>query len=151
MTTKTALPRPPGHHTVTPGAVIPRAAEVLAFLQQAFGGEVVERYDGPDGAIGHAEVRLGDSIVMLGSPSPQWPAMPAALSFYVPTGADVDATYARALAHGATSLMEPADQFYGYRAAAVRDVGGNKWTICAVIEQVSPDEIARRMTALRPR
>ena len=77
------------------------------------------------------------------------PAMPANLSFYVANGDAVDATYGKALANGATSVTEPNKQFYGYRSACVRDVGGNKWTICAVVEQLSRDQIIDRMKGLK--
>lgn len=125
------LPRPAGHHS-----------------QQAFGGEVVDRYDGPNGVVFHAEVRIGDSIVMLGEAQDSG-AMPASISIYVETGAGVDAAYQRALAAGATSVSEPANQFYGYRSACVRDSGGNRWTICAVIEELTRAEIDRRMAAMK--
>lgn len=142
------FPRPDGHHTVTPGASVPNATAVLEFLEQTFGAEVVERYDGPGGSVAHAEVRLGDSIFMLGEPMPGQNAMPAMLSFYVDEAADVDATYQRALDHGATSVAEPSNQFYGFRSATVRDVGGNSWTICTVVEQLTPQEIEQRMAAM---
>ena len=145
MSTKHTLPRPEGHHTITPSFIVPGAAKVITFLEQAFGGKVVERYDGPNGEVHHAEVLIGDSVVMMGEPQGEWGPMPACLSFYVATADDVDATYKRALAAGAKSEMEPKNQFYGYRSACVRDAGGNKWTICAVIEQLTKEQIAQRM------
>ncbi len=144
------LPRPAGHHTVTPGFAVPNAGKVIDFLERAFGGKVVDRYDGPNGIVFHAEVLLGDSAVMLGSGQPGEPERPASLSYYVDTGEAVDTTYRRALDAGARSVMEPKNQFYGYRSACVQDAGGNRWTICAVIEQVSAEEIERRMKELKP-
>lgn len=151
MTTTQSISRPAGHHSITPGFCVPDAAKVVAFLEKAFDGRVVERYDAPNGAIAHAEVLLGDSVVMLGEAMPEHghDAMPASLSFYVASGAEVDATYKRALASGATSLMEPKNQFYGYRSATVKDVGGNRWTICAVIEQLTKEQIEQRMKDMK--
>lgn len=146
---KRTFPRPTGHHVVTPSAVIPGAAKVISFLERAFAGKVVDRYDGPGGAVMHAEVLLGDSVVMLGEPQPDHPAMPASLSIYVDDGAAVDATYRRALDAGASSVTEPIDQPWGYRAACVADSGGNRWTICAIVEEVGREEILRRMQAMK--
>ncbi len=141
------LPRPVGHHTVTPGFAVSGVARVITFLERAFGGRVTEKYELPGGVIGHAEVLLGDSIVMMGEAGSGHEARPGSFSLYVDDGPTVDATYARALAEGAVVLRPPADQFYGYRSATVQDPGGNQWTICAVVERLTPDEIARRMAS----
>jgi len=142
------LPRPDGHHTITPGFACPHAAKVIAFMEKAFGGKLVDKFDGPGGTVAHAEVKIGDSVVMLGESGEHMPPMPASLSVYVDDAKDVDATYARALELGAISERKPENQFYGYRVAGVRDVGGNKWTICAVIENVSKEEMQRRMNEM---
>jgi PhnB protein len=140
------LPKPPGHHTITPGFAVPNATRVLEFLQKAFGAKLVDKYDAPDGSIAHCEIMIGDSVVMFGEANPThgMEAMPASLSYYVDDGAAVDATYKRAVASGAKSMMEPKDQFYGYRSATVKDPGGNKWTICAIVEQLTPEEMRKR-------
>jgi PhnB protein len=71
------IPRPEGHHTITPGFMVPGAAKVVAFIEKAFGGVVVDRYDAPGGSIAHAEVMIGDSVVMLGDPMHGDAPMPA--------------------------------------------------------------------------
>ena len=139
------FPRPEGHHSITPGFAVPNAAKVITFIERAYGGKVVDRYDGPNGEVFHAELLIGDSVVMLGDGQPGMSPMPASLSYYVENGEAVDRTYQRALASGATSEMEPKNQFYGYRSATVKDVGGNKWTICAIVEQLTAEDIAKRM------
>lgn len=132
---------PEGYHTATPYLVVPGVAKVIDFLSQTFDAKETERMTRPDGAIMHAEVRIGDSPIMLGEPAGQFQPMPASIYVYV---TDTDAAYQRALRAGATSLMEPADQFYGDRNAGVRDPAGNVWWIGTHIEDVAPEEIARR-------
>jgi PhnB protein len=99
----------------------------------------------PNGQIVHAEVKIGDSVVMMADPMDGWEPTPSMLTVYVE---DVDATYRRAIAAGAAPLQEPADQFFGHRTASVRDPSGNRWTMHKVIEEVSPEEMARRMAAV---
>lgn len=137
--------RPHGHHTVTASFVVPSAAKVIGFLEKVFDAKVVDRYDGPGDSVMHAEVLLGDSVVMCGEPMAGWEATPAALTYYASSAEQVDALYKRALQAGATSVNEPKRQPWGYHAATVKDVGGNRWTICSVVEIVSRDEIIRRM------
>jgi len=138
---------PAGHHSVTPGFAVVGAGKVIAFLEGAFGGKVVDTYEGPGGIVFHAEMMIGDSIVMLGEAQPGAGGagpMPAMLSHYVQNGAAVDATYSRAIEHGGTSISEPANQFYGYRTATVQDPGGNRWTICALVEELTREEMHAR-------
>jgi PhnB protein len=134
-------PIPDGYHTVTPYLIVDDADGVISFLREAFGAEELMRMNMPDGSVMHAELQLGDSKLMLGGASERWPAHPSVLHLYLE---DVDAAYHRALAAGATSVMEPADQFYGDRQAGVRDLAGNQWWIATHVEDVPPDEMQRR-------
>jgi PhnB protein len=139
-------PIPDGFHTVTPYLLVSDAARLIEFLKQAFGAEVVRQSTRPDGGILHAQVRVGDSPVMMGEVSGEWKAMPGSLYLYVP---DTDAVYKKALQAGGASVMEPADQFYGDRNAGVKDPVGNVWWIATHIEDVSDEELARRVQAHR--
>jgi len=135
-------PIPEGYRTVTPYLVVDGATNVLDFVKQVFGAEEKLRMDAPDGKIGHAEVQIGDSIVMMGDAGAENPAMPAMIHLYVD---DCDATYERALAAGAKSEREPTDQFYGDRSAGVRDAAGNLWWIATHVEDVPEEEMAKRI------
>src|SRR5688572_10356288 len=97
------LPLPPGHHSVVPRFIATELPQVLTFLKDVFGAEVVDRYDAPDGAIVHAEVLLRGSVIMCAQPMPVWEPTPALVSVYVDAGAEVDALCQLALAAGATS------------------------------------------------
>jgi PhnB protein len=138
-------PIPPGYATVTPFLCVADAAKLIDFLKQAFAAEVTFRMDRPDGAVAHAEVKIGDSKVMIGQPAPGQETR-AMLHLYVP---DTDAVYARAMAAGATSIREPADQFYGDRSGGVRDISGNQWWIATHVEDVTPEEMERRMADMK--
>ncbi len=139
---RSVKPIPEGYHTVTPYLVVPGAAKIIDFLKRTFDAtERGERHLRPDGGIMHAEVKLGDSVIMLGEPMGEQKAMPCTLYLYVK---DVDAAYRRGIEAGATSLREPSDQFYGDRTAGLQDGSGNQWWIGTHIEDVSPDELKRR-------
>ena len=134
-------PIPDGYHAVTPYLRVKGAANLISFLKDAFGADETFRMDGPGGAVMHAEVRLGDSMVMLGDATPEFDPVKSSIHLYVD---NADAVYKRALAAGGTSLREPADQFYGDRSAGVQDAFGNEWWLATHIEDVSPEEIQRR-------
>ncbi|HZU73863.1 MAG TPA: VOC family protein [Acidimicrobiales bacterium] len=133
-----------GYHSVNQFLVVDGAEEAMRFLGAVFGATEQERITRPDGSIGHAEVRLGDSVVMLTEASPSLTARPATSYVFVP---DVDAAFARAIEHGATVRSAPADQFYGNREAGVYDPWGNLWWMATVIEVVAPGELQARFDA----
>lgn len=136
---------PEGFHTVTPYITASNAKAVIEFLQRAFDATLVERIEDGKGRIRHAQVKVGDSFVMLTDGNDN-DCTPAPASFYLYLN-DVDAAYARALSAGGESIMEPADQFYGDRNAGVRDASGNTWWLATHIEDVPSEEIARRAQA----
>jgi PhnB protein len=131
-------------NTVTPYLTVQGAAKLIDFLKQAFEAKEIHCMTRPDGVIGHAEVRIGDSVVMMSEACGEWKPMPAMLYLYVE---DVDAVYQRALEKGATSLREPMDQFYGDRSGGVQDPCGNHWHIATHKEDIPPEELARRAEA----
>jgi PhnB protein len=136
-------PIPDGYHTVTPYLLVQGADKLIDFVKKAFDAKETERYSMPDGSIGHAEIRLGDSVIMLSEAmGEEYKPTAAGIHLYVQ---DCDATYQRALEAGATSTMRPADQFYGDRSAGVKDQFGNQWWIATHKEDLSKEEITKRM------
>jgi PhnB protein len=136
-----SLPVPTGYHTVTPYLAVSDAQSLVDFMVKVFDAKEREIIRTPDGQIRHAEVQIGDSIIMLGTTSSTYDTATATLYVYVD---DADARYQKALAAGATSLREPTDQFYGDRHGGVKDANGISWWIATHIEDVPPEELARR-------
>ena len=136
-------PIPEGYHTVTPYLLVQGAEKLINFMKNAFDAKETERYSMPDGSIGHAEVRIGDSVIMVAdAQGDEYKPMAAGIHLYVE---DCDVTYKRAIGAGATSVREPQDQFYGDRSAGVNDQFGNKWWIATHKEDMSKEEIIKRM------
>jgi uncharacterized glyoxalase superfamily protein PhnB len=140
-----AKPIPEGFHTVTPYLCVRGAAATIEFLKKAFGAELAfEPLKRPDGLIMHAEIKIGDSRVMLGDASEQHPPTQSGLYVYVP---NVDASYQRAVTAGGVSSMEPVDMFYGDRSGCVKDPSGNSWFIATHKEDVGQQELKKRADA----
>ena len=133
---------PPGYGTVTPWIISPDTARLIEFTKAAFGAQELARLPGADGkSIGHAEVRIGDSVVMMFDARDGWPHTPAFLRLYVP---DAGTVCRRALAAGATPVTEVTALFFGDRVGRVRDPLGNIWWIQSHDEDGDPAELARR-------
>jgi PhnB protein len=133
---------PEGYHTVTPFVIVKGAAGFIDYLKRAFGGVEMGRV-GEDGAIGHAEVRIGDSVVMMFDSKPDWPLTPSFLRLYVE---DTDATWRQAIDAGGTSVTDPGTMPWGDRVARVRDPFGNLWWIMTRLEELTEEEQAERWT-----
>jgi uncharacterized glyoxalase superfamily protein PhnB len=135
-------PIPDGFHTVTPYLIVDGAEKVISFMQNALGAQYThEPTKRPDGKIMHATLKVGNSMVMVADSSEHAKATAVMLYLYIP---DVDAAYQKALKAGATSVMEPADQFYGDRSGCVKDPAGNSWFFGTHIEDVGADELKKR-------
>jgi PhnB protein len=145
----TVKPIPEGYHTVTPYLVAKDAAAAIDFYKKAFGAQELFRMEGPGGKIGHAEIKIGDSILMLAGEHPEMGHVgpeslggsPVGLMVYLE---DVDAVVARAIEAGATAMRPIENQFYGDRSGSVKDPFGHTWMIATHVEDVAPDEMARR-------
>jgi uncharacterized glyoxalase superfamily protein PhnB len=150
MSTTNVKPVPEGMHTVTPHLVCAGAADAIEFYKKAFGAEEVMRLPGPDGKLGHATIRIGDSVIMLADEFPHWESYgplalkgsPVTLHLAVP---DVDKAFERALTAGARVRMPLADMFWGDRYGIVEDPFGHRWSMATHIRDVSPEEMAAEM------
>ena len=144
-----AKPIPEGYHSLTTHLAVENAAEAIEFYKRAFGARESLRMPGPDGSIGHAELDIGDSKLMLSDPFPQSTVRPpgevggttASVFMYVE---DVDAVVKQAVDAGATVTMEVADQFWGDRFGTVADPFGHGWSIATHVEDLTPEQIAER-------
>jgi uncharacterized glyoxalase superfamily protein PhnB len=142
--------KPDGYHTVTPHLIVRGGAKALEFYRTAFGAEETVRMPGPDGRLLHAEMRIGDSVVMLsdefpeqGSKSPQsLGGCPGGIFLYVD---NVDAAFKRAVDAGCDVKMPPTDMFWGDRYAKLADPFGHAWAMATHVEDVPPEEMKRRM------
>ena len=139
-------PVPEGYRTVTPYLIVQDASALLTFVRDVFQAKVVEEHRTPDGSVVHADFMIGDSHVMAAQGSDRWPAQPGTVLLYVE---DADAIYRAALAAGGESIQEMATQFYGDRSGGVRDPSGVTWWISTHVEDVSREELERRMAAAR--
>lgn len=149
-------PIPDGYHSVTPYLIVKGAGRAIEFYKQAFGATEIMRFAGPNNTVMHAEIKIGDSVIMLadeqGTPggaeyrSPQSiGGSPVSLMIYVP---EVDKTFRQAISLGSQSKREVENQFYGDRSGNLVDPFGHIWTIATHVEDVSPEELKRRMAAL---
>jgi len=149
---KKVAPVPRGYHTVTPAIVVDDAAGAIRFYRKAFGAKERNRSVGPGGKIWHAEIQIGDSVVMVSDEFPEMGMksaktlgdVPGGLWLYVP---NVDRVYRAAIKAGATSVREPKDEFWGDRMAIVDDPFGHTWSMATHRENVSPKEVERRRKA----
>ena len=143
-------PIPDGYHSVTPYLIVHDATKALDFYKKAFGAQELFRMPMPNGRIGHAEIQVGDSRIMLADEFPEMGAKSARAFGGTPVGMclyveDVDARFQQAVAAGATVERPVMDQFYGDRSGTVVDPFGHKWTIATHKEDVPPAEMCRRM------
>lgn len=147
-------PIPDAYRGVTPYLIVKGGAAALDFYQRIFGGKEIMRLDGPEGTIGHAEIKIGESIVMLADPCPSgehkdptaFGGSPVSLLIYTQ---DVDAMVANAVKAGAEIIAPVENKFYGDRMGTIRDPFGHIWHISTHVEDVPPDEMQRRLEAMQ--
>lgn len=142
-------PIPDGYHTATPYLIVKGAAQAIDFYKKAFGAVELMRFADPSGKVGHAEIKIGDSKIMLGEEQPEMgfrgpqPAGPPPVGIHLYL-ADADAVFARAVAAGAKALMPVEDKFYGDRSGTLTDPFGHLWTVATHKEDVTQEEMRRR-------
>jgi PhnB protein len=141
-----AKPIRDGFHTITPYLFTQNTPRLIEFLSAAFDGELISKMERPGGAIMHAEMRVGDSMLMMGEGTAKFPPMPTSIYLYVP---DCDATHRRALAAGGSSISDVRDLPSGERYGGVKDPCGNIWWIATHVEDLSPEEQERRWKAFQ--
>lgn len=132
---------PKGYHSVTPFIIVKGAVRFLDFMKEAFGAEEIARMPNEDGSLGHAEVRIGDSVIVTFDGKKDWPETPGFLRLYVE---DCESVYRQAQKAGAVSITKPTDMPWGDRVCRVRDPFGNIWWIMTRIEEVTPVETEKR-------
>jgi PhnB protein len=141
----TVKPIPDGYHTVTPYLTVQGATTLIEFLKQGFEAKEICRILHPEGGIMHAEVSIGDSVIMVSEARDECKPMPSFMYLYVE---NTDATYDRAVKAGGTSTMEPKDEFWGDRSAGIKDPTGNHWLIATHQEDLSTEEVEQRIKEL---
>jgi PhnB protein len=134
-------PIPDGFHTITSYFIINNGIRFINFLKEAFNAKEIHRTTTPAGRIMHAQLKIGDSFIMMGESTEEWKPMPCTIYMYI---SEVDVIYKQAIKAGAKTLREPVNEFYGDRICGVEDPLGNQWWIASHIEDVSPDEMKRR-------
>jgi PhnB protein len=141
-------PIPEGYHSISPAITCKNASKAIEFYKEAFGATEMNRMDGPGGMVMHAELRIGDSVIFVSDEFPGMAAAPAPgatpSSYLFLYTEDCDATFSRAVAAGATATMPLADMFWGDRYGKLTDPFGHSWGVATHVEDVSPEEIARR-------
>jgi PhnB protein len=137
-------PIPEGFGSVTPYLTVDDAQSLINFIQQAFDGQVTYRMNDEQGNVRHAEMKIGDSMIMIGQAREEWKSRPGMFVIYV---ADCDAVYKKAVAAGGKVVRDLTTQPYGDRSGGVEDAQGNQWWISTHVEDVSPEEMERRMKA----
>jgi len=148
-------PIPDGFHTITPYLIVNDAAKAIDYYRKALGAEEVSRHEDEQGGVRHAEIRIGDSMIMLTEETPAWPewkgplsrgGTPVHLYVYV---SDADRVFQQAIEAGANELMPMQDQAYGDRSGGLTDPFGHVWYVATHVEDVTPEEMKRREEAAR--